>query len=50
VLPDRFLRDELFAGNPAGIRLVPTFPANDVTQKIAAEKSELPIDGTREPA
>jgi PhzF family phenazine biosynthesis protein len=29
--------NELFAGNPAGICLVPTFPANDVMQKIAAE-------------
>jgi PhzF family phenazine biosynthesis protein len=29
--------NELFAGNPAGICLVPAFPANDVMQKIAAE-------------
>ena len=29
--------NELFAGNSAGICLVPTFPANDVMQKIAAE-------------
>jgi PhzF family phenazine biosynthesis protein len=29
--------DELFAGNPAGVCLVPAFPANDLMQKIAAE-------------
>ena len=29
--------DELFAGNPAGVCLVPAFPAKDVMQKIAAE-------------
>src|SRR5436853_3858522 len=29
--------NELFAGNPAGICLVPAFPANDVMQKIAAK-------------
>src|SRR5947209_13783223 len=29
--------NELFAGNPAGICLVPAFPPNDVMQKIAAE-------------
>ncbi len=29
--------NELFAGNPAGICLVPAFPADDVMQKIAAE-------------
>src|SRR5947208_8299150 len=29
--------NELFAGNPAGICLVPAFPVNDVMQKIAAE-------------
>lgn len=29
--------NELFAGNPASICLVPAFPANDVMQKIAAE-------------
>src|SRR5437870_614221 len=29
--------NELFAGNPAGICLVPAFPTNDVMQKIAAE-------------
>ena len=28
---------ELFAGNPAGVCIVPAFPANDVMQKIAAE-------------
>ena len=28
---------ELFAGNPAGVCLVPAFPENDVMQKIAAE-------------
>jgi PhzF family phenazine biosynthesis protein len=28
---------ELFAGNPAGVCLVPAFPAKDVMQKIAAE-------------
>src|SRR3954462_12268819 len=28
---------ELFAGNPAGVCLVPAFPVNDVMQKIAAE-------------
>ena len=46
--------NELFAGNPAGICLVPAFPANDVMQKIAAENrhSETAFvvaraDGTR---
>jgi PhzF family phenazine biosynthesis protein len=29
--------NELFAGNPAGICLIPTFPAKEVMQKIAAE-------------
>jgi hypothetical protein len=29
--------NELFAGNPAGICLVPAFPAIDVMQKIATE-------------
>ena len=29
--------DELFAGNPAGVCLVPAFPEKDVMQKIAAE-------------
>src|SRR5580704_13482303 len=29
--------NELFAGNPAGICIVPAFPAKDVMQKIAAE-------------
>src|SRR5436190_10576751 len=29
--------NELFAGYPAGICLVPAFPANDVMEKIAAE-------------
>jgi PhzF family phenazine biosynthesis protein len=28
---------ELFAGNPAGVCLLPAFPVNDVMQKIAAE-------------
>jgi PhzF family phenazine biosynthesis protein len=28
---------ELFAGNPAGVCIVPAFPARDVMQKIAAE-------------
>jgi len=28
---------ELFTGNPAGVCIVPAFPANDVMQKIAAE-------------
>jgi PhzF family phenazine biosynthesis protein len=28
---------ELFAGNPAGVCLVPAFPARDIMQKIAAE-------------
>ncbi len=28
---------ELFAGNPAGVCLLPTFPGDDVMQKIAAE-------------
>ena len=29
--------NELFAGNPAGVCLVPAFPGNEVMQKIAAE-------------
>ena len=28
---------ELFAGNPAGVCLLPAFPVNDVMQKIAEE-------------
>ena len=29
--------NELFAGNPAGVCLLPSFPANSIMQKIAAE-------------
>ena len=28
---------ELFAGNPAGVCILPSFPANSIMQKIAAE-------------